>query len=261
MHALHDTVDPAELEKFERVASEWWDPDGKFKPLHKLNPVRVAYVRDRMAEHFGRDPKFPKPLTALRLLDIGCGGGLLAEPMARLGADVVGADPARANIEVARLHAAGSELGIDYRAMTAEALAAAGESFDVVLALEVVEHVADRDAFVAACARLLKPDGLAIFATINRTLKAYALAIVGAELVLRWLPRGTHDYAKLVRPAELETSLTAAGLAVTNRTGVTYNPISDRWSRSSDMDVNYMLAATKRHLEPVGTPLAEQAIG
>ncbi len=191
--AAKDSVDAAELAKFERIAAEWWNPDGKFKPLHKLNPVRLAYVRDRVTGQFGREPKVPKPLAGLRLLDIGCGGGLLAEPMARLGADVVGADPAHGNIEVARLHAAQSGLAIDYRATTAEALAAAAESFDVVLAMEVVEHVADRDAFTSACARLLRPGGLAIFATINRTVKAYALAIVGAELVLVWLPRGTHD--------------------------------------------------------------------
>ena len=223
--------------------------------------MRVAYVRDQVAAHFGRDPKFPKPLAGLRLLDIGCGGGLLAEPMARLGADVVGADPARGNIEVARLHAAASELAIEYRVTTAEALAAAGESFDVVLAMEVVEHVADRDTFAAACAALLKPGGLAIFATINRTPKAYALAIVGAELVLRWLPRGTHDYAKLVRPAELEASLAAAGLSVIDYTGVTYNPIADRWSRSSDIDVNYMVAVVKRPPEPVAAPVPAPAIG
>jgi 2-polyprenyl-6-hydroxyphenyl methylase/3-demethylubiquinone-9 3-methyltransferase len=265
MHAdfadRRDTVDPAELEKFARVASEWWDPDGKFKPLHKLNPVRVAYVRDQVAAHFGRDPKSPKPLGGLRLLDIGCGGGLLAEPMARLGADVVGADPASGNIEVARRHAAASELAIDYRIATAEALAAASESFDVVLAMEVVEHVANRDAFAEACASLLRPGGLAIFATINRTLKAYALAIVGAELVLRWLPRGTHDYGKLVRPAELEASLSAAGLAVRDRTGVTYNPIADRWSRSHDMDVNYMVAAVKRPTEASTAPVQATSIG
>ena len=249
MHAYpaqtSDSVDPAELEKFERVAAEWWNPDGKFKPLHKLNPVRVAYVRDMVAEHIGRDVKAPKPLAGLRILDVGCGGGLLAEPMARLGAAVVGADPARGNIEVARLHAAGSGLPIDYRATTAESLAAAGETFDVVLAMEVVEHVTDRDAFVAACARLLGPGGLTVFATINRTLKAYALAIVGAELVLRWLPRGTHDYQKLVQPSELEASLDRAGLRTIDRTGVVYNPLSDSWSRSTDMDVNYMVAAEK----------------
>ena len=227
------------------MASEWWDPDGKFGPLHTFNPVRLAYIRDRLAGHFGRDTRQGRPLAGLRLLDIGCGGGLLSEPMARLGAEVVGADPAPANIEVARLHAAQSGLAVDYRATTAEALAASGESFDVVLAMEVVEHVADRDAFLAACAGLLRPGGLLFLATINRTLKAYALAIVGAEIVLRWLPRGTHDYDKLVRPAELEGPLRAAGLDIVDRSGVAYNPLADKWGLSADMDVNYMLVAQK----------------
>jgi 2-polyprenyl-6-hydroxyphenyl methylase/3-demethylubiquinone-9 3-methyltransferase len=239
------SVDPAEIRKFERMAAEWWDPDGKFRPLHKFNPVRLAYIRDRVASHFARDTRQGRPLAGLRLLDIGCGGGLLSEPMARLGAEVLGADPAPANIEVARLHAAQSGLPIDYRATTAEALAAGGESFDVVLAMEVVEHVADREAFLADCAGLLRPGGLLFLATINRTLKAYALAIVGAELVLRWLPRGTHDYDKLVRPAELEAPLRAAGLEIVDRTGVSYNPLADKWNLAADMDVNYMLVARR----------------
>jgi 2-polyprenyl-6-hydroxyphenyl methylase/3-demethylubiquinone-9 3-methyltransferase len=238
------TVDPAEMERFERVAAEWWNPDGKFRALHKLNPVRLAYIRDVAAAHFGRDAR-RRPLAGLRLLDIGCGGGLLSEPMTRLGAEVVGADPLRSNIAMALLHANTAGLSIDYRATTAEELAAAGENFDLVLAMEVVEHVSDRDAFVAACGKLLRPGGLLIASTINRNPKAYALAIVGAEMVLGWLPRGTHEYAKLVRPAELEASLQAAGLAVFDQTGVVYNPLSDRWSRSSDVDVNYMIAAGK----------------
>jgi 2-polyprenyl-6-hydroxyphenyl methylase/3-demethylubiquinone-9 3-methyltransferase len=244
------TVDPEELEKFERMASEWWDASGKFKPLHKFNPVRLGYIRDHAAKHFGRDAKAGTPLAGLKLLDVGCGGGLLCEPMTRLGANVVGVDPAPANIEVARLHAEKSGLAIDYRATTAEALAATGETFDIVLAMEVVEHVADRDAFIGACAELLKPGGLLFAATINRTLKAFALAIVGAEYVLRWLPRGTHDYDKLVRPAELESSMQAAGLAVTDRTGVAYNPLRDRWALATDMDVNYMLLAEKPLVAP-----------
>ncbi len=239
------TVDPAEIAKFERMAAEWWDPDGKFRPLHKFNPVRLAYVRDVVTEHFGRDPKGGRPLSELRLLDIGCGGGLLAEPMARLGAKTVGIDPSATNVAVAHRHAERSGLVIDYRAMTAEALAEAGERFDVVLAMEVVEHVANVDAFIAACATLVKPGGLFFVATINRTAKAFALAIVGAEYLLRWLPRGTHDFAKLIRPAELEAALAAAGLAVVDRTGVRYSPLSDRWSRTPDLDVNYMVVAEK----------------
>ncbi len=243
---LNDTVDPAEVAKFERMAAEWWDPDGKFAPLHKFNPVRLGYIRDVAAERFDRDVRAGAPLSGLKLLDVGCGGGLLCEPMARLGAEVVGIDPSATNIDAARRHAAKSGLPIDYRATTAEALSAkGGEAFDIVLAMEVVEHVADIDAFLAACATLASPDGLVFVATINRTLKAFALAIVGAEYILGWLPRGTHDYDKLVRPAELEASLAGAGLAVIHRTGVRYNPLADGWSRSSDMDVNYMIAAAK----------------
>ncbi len=243
--ATKSTIDAAEIRKFERLAAEWWNPDGKFRPLHKFNPVRLAYIRDEIVGRFGRDIKGESPLGGLRLLDIGCGGGLLAEPMARLGAEVVGADPAPANIDAARLHAAASGLAIDYRATTAEALAEAGETFDVVLAMEVVEHVADIPAFLAACAEMLRPGGQLFVATINRTLKAYALAIVGAEVLLRWLPRGTHDYAKLVRPAELQAALEGAGLAVVARGGVTYDPFADRWRRSADMDVNYIMVAEK----------------
>jgi 2-polyprenyl-6-hydroxyphenyl methylase/3-demethylubiquinone-9 3-methyltransferase len=245
------TVDPAEVAKFERLAAEWWDPDGKFRPLHRLNPVRLAFIRDALAAHFGRDAAAARPFAGLRVLDIGCGGGLLSEPMARLGADVVGADPALETIAVARTHAEQSGLAIDYRAESAEALLAAGERFDVVLAMEVVEHVADMRAFLGACAGLLKPGGVVIVATINRTLKAWALAIVGAELLLRWLPRGTHDYAKLVRPAELEGGLAAAGLLVIDRAGIVYDVLRDRWVRSADLDVNYMMVAERRPAEPI----------
>jgi 2-polyprenyl-6-hydroxyphenyl methylase/3-demethylubiquinone-9 3-methyltransferase len=240
------TVDPAEIAKFERMAAEWWSPDGKFRPLHKFNPVRLGYVRDIVVRHFDRDPKAGKPFIGLRLLDIGCGGGILSEPMARLGAEVVGIDPSATNVQVARLHAVQSDLAIDYRAITAEALGETDERFDVVLAMEVVEHVADIDAFIAAAAVLMKPSGLIFVATINRTPKAFALAIVGAEYVLRWLPRGTHDYSKLVRPTELEAALEAAGLAVVERIGVRFNPLADRWSRTSDLDVNYTIVAEKR---------------
>ncbi len=227
------------------MATEWWDPGGKFRPLHKFNPVRLAYIRDTAVAHFGRDPKMGRPLSGLRLLDIGCGGGILTEPMTRMGAAAVGVDPSPTNIEVARLHAAEGDLAIDYRATTAEALADGGERFDMVLAMEVVEHVPDVGAFIAACAALMKPGGLLFLATINRTPKAFALAIVGAEYVLRWLPRGTHEYSKLVRPDEIEAALLTAGLSSVDRTGVGYNPLFDRWSRSSDMDVNYMMVAAK----------------
>jgi 2-polyprenyl-6-hydroxyphenyl methylase/3-demethylubiquinone-9 3-methyltransferase len=235
------TVDEAEVARFSAMAAEWWDPTGKFRPLHKFNPVRLAYIKERVCGHFGRDERAADALAGLRLLDIGCGGGLLCEPMTRLGAAVTGADASATNIEVAKIHAATAGLAIDYRATTAEALAAAGERFDVVLNMEVVEHVADVPLYLEACARLVKPGGLMFMATINRTLKAYALAIVGAEYVLRWLPRGTHSFDKLVRPEELEGPLTAAGLEVIDRCGVTFNPLADAWRRSSDMDVNYMM--------------------
>jgi len=239
------TIDEAEVERFSAMAAEWWNPSGKFRPLHKFNPVRLAYIRDQVAARFGRDPNAAWPFEGLRFLDIGCGGGLLCEPMARLGATVVGVDPSETNVEVARLHAAESRVTIDYRASTAEDLADAGEKFDVVLNMEVVEHVADVGLFVARCAEMVKPGGLMFVATINRTMKAWGLAIVGAEYVLGWLPKGTHQYEKLVRPEELDKALTDAGMTIADRTGVTYNPFADRWQRSKDMDVNYMLLAEK----------------
>lgn len=243
--AQRSTIDSAEVERFAAMAAEWWDPNGKFRPLHKFNPVRLGYIRDQVAARFGRDPHSARPFEGLRFLDIGCGGGLLCEPMSRLGAEMVGVDPAERNIEVAKLHAAQGGLSIDYRATTAEALADAGERFDVILNMEVVEHVADVDLFVSRCAEMVKPGGVMFVATINRTLKALGLAIIGAEYVLRWLPRGTHQYEKLVRPSELEASLSKAGLGIADRTGVTYNPLADRWGRSKDMDVNYMLLAER----------------
>ncbi len=243
--ARRTTIDAGEVERFSAMAAEWWNPNGKFRPLHKFNPVRLAYIRDSVAARFGRDPRAAKPFEGLRILDIGCGGGLLCEPMARLGAEVVGADASETNIEVAKLHAAEVGVAIDYRATTAEALADAGEKFDVVLNMEVVEHVSDVDFFISRCAEMVKPDGMMYVATINRTLKALGLAIVGAEYVLRWLPRGTHQYGKLVRPEELERALSAAGMTITDRTGVSYNPLADRWGKSADLDVNYMVLAEK----------------
>jgi 2-polyprenyl-6-hydroxyphenyl methylase/3-demethylubiquinone-9 3-methyltransferase len=239
------TVDRAEVERFSALSAEWWNPNGKFRPLHKFNPVRLAYIRDHVAARFGRDPRAARPLEGLRFLDIGCGGGLLCEPMARLGAEVVGADASETNIEVAKLHAAESRVAVDYRATTAEELADAGEKFDVVLNMEVVEHVPDIGFFVAKCAEMVKADGIMFVATINRTLKALGLAIIGAEYVLRWLPRGTHQFGKLVRPEELERALAAASMRIADRTGVVYNPLADRWQRSRDMDVNYMVLAER----------------
>jgi len=239
------SIDPVEIERFSAMAAEWWNPHGKFRPLHRFNPVRLAFLRDRIAVHFGRDPQGEKPLSGLRLLDIGCGGGLIAEPMARLGAQVTGADAGEKNIGVAKLHAAESGIDIDYRCTSAEDLAAAGEQFDVVLTLEVVEHVADLEGFLAACGTMVKPGGLLIAATLNRTPKAFALAIVGAEYILGWLPRGTHDWKKFVKPHELAGALRHAGLALQDIQGVTYDPLGDRWQLSRDTDVNYMMVAVK----------------
>lgn len=243
--AQRTTIDTAEVERFSALAAEWWNPNGKFRPLHKFNPVRLAYIRDQVAARFGRDPRAAKPFDGLRILDIGCGGGLLCEPMARLGATVVGVDASATNIEVAKLHAAESGVKIDYRAGTAEELADQGEMFDVILNMEVVEHVSDVDFYLSRCAAMVKPSGIMFVATINRTVKALGLAIIGAEYVLRWLPRGTHQYGKLVRPEELEKALSASGMVITDRSGVSYNPLADRWQRSKDLDVNYMVLAEK----------------
>jgi 2-polyprenyl-6-hydroxyphenyl methylase/3-demethylubiquinone-9 3-methyltransferase len=239
------TIDRDEVARFSRLSGQWWDPRGPMAALHKFNPVRLAYIRDRAADHFGRDARRLDSLNGLRILDIGCGGGILSEPLARLGAVVIGADPSETNIAVARAHAAQSGLAIDYRATTAEALAVAGEQFDAVLAMEVVEHVTDVGVFVGLAGGLVKPGGLLFVATLNRTAKSFALAIVGAEYVLRWLPRGTHRWDKFVTPNELDIAIAQAGLDVTDETGVIYNLFADRWELSSDMDVNYMLIAQK----------------
>jgi 2-polyprenyl-6-hydroxyphenyl methylase/3-demethylubiquinone-9 3-methyltransferase len=239
------SVDTAEVERFSRMAADWWNPHGVMAPLHKLNPVRLGYIRDKAAARFARDPQKLDSLKGLRMLDIGCGAGILSEPLARLGAQMVGADPAEENIAVAQVHAVQGGLAIDYRATTAEDLAAAGERFDVVLVMEVVEHVADMKEFVLTCASMVKPGGLMIAATLNRTLKSFALAIVGAEYVLRWLPRGTHQWDKFVTPNELELAFERAGLQVIGERGVIYNPFSDRWQLSSEMDVNYMLVGER----------------
>ncbi|MEN0001548.1 MAG: bifunctional 2-polyprenyl-6-hydroxyphenol methylase/3-demethylubiquinol 3-O-methyltransferase UbiG [Pseudomonadota bacterium] len=239
------TIDDAEVERFSKLAAEWWNPVGKFKPLHKFNPVRLHYIRETVFAHFGLGEKKEKPFEGLRLLDIGCGGGLLSEPMARLGADVVGADASETNIEVAKIHMAQSGLDIDYRATTSEALQAEGEQFDIILNMEVVEHVADVDLFIQSCAAMVKPGGLMFIATINRTPKARFLALFMAETVLRWLPKGTHQYEKLVKPSELDAALADTGMSVFKRSGVFYNVVADEWRLSQDMDVNYMVVAKR----------------
>lgn len=246
MQAPQSTVDPSEIAKFEAMAAEWWDPNGKFKPLHMLNPCRLDYITRQIAGEFGRDLTQPEPFKGLRLLDIGCGGGLLSEPMARLGAKVVGADAAAGNLPVARIHAEQSGLEIDYRHTTAEALAEAGEQFDVVLNMEVVEHVADPLSYLTATQQLLKPGGLQICSTINRNPKSYVMAIFGAEVVMRWLPRGTHEWNKFITPDELFDLLGKAGLEPVDRKGFVFNPITWTWSISPrDLSVNYVTASTK----------------
>ena len=239
-------VDQAEIAKFEAMAGEWWDPDGKFKPLHMMTPCRLGYAVAQIAAQHGRDPKSLHPFEGLRILDIGCGGGLLSEPMARLGSQVVGADAAERNIPVARLHAEQMGLEIDYRVTTAEALAEAGESFDAVLNMEVVEHVPDPQAFLDACAALVRPGGLMVTSTINRNPKSWLVAIVGAEQVMRWLPRGTHDWAKFITPDELTTMLGRAGLEPVDAKGFVFNPLAWEWRISErDLSVNYVTTAVK----------------
>ncbi len=240
------TVDPVEVAKFEAMAAEWWDPNGKFKPLHMLNPCRLDYIVDQITAEFGRDLKEPQSLKDLRLLDIGCGGGLLSEPMARLGAGVVGADAAEGNLPVARVHAEQSGLDIDYRHTTAEKMAQSGEQFDVILNMEVIEHVADPLAYLTACQRLLKPGGLMICSTINRNPKSFLMAIVGAENIMRWLPKGTHNWNKFITPDELFELLTRAGLNPVDRKGFVFNPLLWSWSISGrDLSVNYVTASIK----------------
>ncbi|MBO6852607.1 MAG: bifunctional 2-polyprenyl-6-hydroxyphenol methylase/3-demethylubiquinol 3-O-methyltransferase UbiG [Marivivens sp.] len=240
------TVDQAEIAKFEAMAAEWWDLDGKFKPLHMLNPCRLDYITQQIAAEFGRDLATDRPFEGLRLLDIGCGGGLLCEPMVRLGATVVGADAAARNIPVARIHAEQSGLEIDYRHTTAEAMAADGEVFDVVLNMEVIEHVADPAAYLAAVHALMKPGGLHICSTINRNAKSFAMAILGAEYVMRWLPKGTHEWNKFITPDELFALIEGAGLTPVDRKGFQFNPITWSWRISDrDLSVNYVTTSTR----------------
>ncbi len=246
MTADSTTIDPGEVAKFEAMAAEWWDPNGKFKPLHMLNPCRLDYITAQVASEFERDLAGERPFAGLRILDIGCGGGLLSEPMARLGAEVVGADAAERNIPVARVHAEQSGLEIDYRHTTAEALAAAGEQFDAILNMEVVEHVADPLAYLTACQQLLKPGGVMVCSTLNRNPKSYLMAIIGAEHVMRWLPKGTHEWSKFITPDELFELLRNAGLEPVDRKGFVFNPLAWSWLISDrDLSVNYVTASVK----------------
>jgi 2-polyprenyl-6-hydroxyphenyl methylase/3-demethylubiquinone-9 3-methyltransferase len=240
--AAASTVDPAEIAKFSKLSEQWWDPKGKMAPLHKINPLRLTYIRDAACRKFDRNVKSLGCLSGLRVLDIGCGAGLLCEPLTRLGAQVIGVDPSASNIAAAKLHADRGHLSIDYRCTTVEEMDVR-ERFDIVLAMEVVEHVSDVGMFIGRCAAMLKPGGLMVVSTLNRNWKSFALAIVGAEYVLRWLPRGTHQWEKFVTPDELARHLLDNRLTIAEQTGVVYSPFADRWGLSSDMDVNYMMIA------------------
>ena len=239
------TIDPEDVARFSAIADEWWDPDGKFKPLHRFNPIRLHYIRDRICTHFGRDKQSLRPFAGLRLLDVGCGGGLISEPLARMGADVTGIDASERNIRTAQVHAKQGSLDISYRSTTVEEIAATGESYDAVISLEVVEHVADVDLFLDGCAALTADNGAIALATLNRTPKSFALGIVGAEYIMRWLPRGTHKWKKFVRPSELARGLRRNGITVEDISGLTFNPPNSEWQVSGDVSVNYVLFGTR----------------
>jgi 2-polyprenyl-6-hydroxyphenyl methylase/3-demethylubiquinone-9 3-methyltransferase len=236
------SVDASEIAKFSRLSEQWWDPKGKMAPLHKINPLRLTFIRDTACRKFDRNVRSLNCLSGLRMLDIGCGAGLLCEPFTRLGAQVIGVDPSATNIAAAKLHAEKGHLSIDYRCTTIEEMDVR-ERFDIVLAMEVVEHVVDVGAFLDRCAQMLKPGGMIVVSTLNRNWKSFALGIVAAEYVLRWLPRGTHQWDKFVTPDELTHHLERNKLGITEQSGVVYNPLADKWALSSDMDVNYMVVA------------------
>jgi 2-polyprenyl-6-hydroxyphenyl methylase/3-demethylubiquinone-9 3-methyltransferase len=246
MKATGETIDSAEIARFAAHAASWWDPSGSFRPLHRLNPARLQFIRQELVSHFGRDPRSLQPFSGLTLCDVGCGGGLIAEPMARLGFAVTAIDADDDAIAVARDHAVGGGLKIDYRTETAESLVEGKAGFDVVLGLEIIEHVAEPDAFLTACAALVKPGGAFIGATLNRTPQSYALAIVGAEYVMRWLPRGTHDWRRFLRPSEFVLGLRRAGLSATRLKGLRYRPLRAEWGLSDDLSVNYLVMAAKK---------------
>ncbi len=240
------TINQDEVAQFASIAKEWWDPNGKFRPLHKINPIRLSYIRENIIEHFSVDGKMAKPFLDIEMIDIGCGGGLLCEPMARLGAKITGIDASKRNIQIAKAHAKSSNLKINYQASTAEDLAKAGKQYDVVLNMEVVEHVNNVPLYLKSCAKLVKPGGLMFISTINRTAKAFALAIIGAEYILNWLPKGTHSYDKFLTPKEISTMLERENMKIIDRCGVVYSPLKDQWRQSRDMSVNYMLLGTKK---------------
>jgi 2-polyprenyl-6-hydroxyphenyl methylase/3-demethylubiquinone-9 3-methyltransferase len=236
---MSSTIDAKEIEKFSKIADEWWSETGKFKPLHKFNPIRISFIKEKIIEHFALEKNLENPLSKITILDIGCGGGLISEPFAKLGADLTAIDASPKNIEIAKIHAAKSNLKINYLATSPEEISQENQKFDVVFALEIVEHVADLQKFIESCAKLVKPNGLVFIATINRTLKSLALAKIAVEYVLRWLPRGTHDWQKFLKPSEINFHAINNQLELQNLIGFSYNIFNDQWSQTNNLDVNY----------------------